>query len=65
MIAPVSSKLLSLSVIAARMTADLPFERNRKIAQPVEPVIARAIEEFPRLVASMALRNGSSWPKSG
>ena len=43
---PVSSKLQSFSVIAARTTAACHSKRHSEMAHPIEPMIAGAIEEF-------------------
>ena len=47
MTAPVSSKALSLSVMAARITASLPFEGDAQEAHPFAPVLRRLVEETP------------------
>ena len=48
MMAPVSSKLQSLRVMAARMIVGLELERDGERAHPVEPIVAGALEELAR-----------------
>ena len=57
--APVSSKLQSLSVIAARITACLPVERNVEVACPGLPVLFGELEEFPAVALSDVVRLSS------
>ena len=58
MIAPVSSYAFSLSVIAARITARLPFERDREPAHPVAPVRDRLLDEAAAELVGTALGHG-------
>ena len=48
MMAPVSSKLQSLMVMAARMTASCHSSRQGLLADPVLPVMARLVQKLGR-----------------